>query len=248
VPLGSVPDDHTPEQSGPQLDTKVIRRCPPTKLVSSSSSSSTTPSSDTPSSSDTSSSLYPLLTTSGDAELKLAPLHIHHRRSLSPASSSAVPSRSPTSSPEPASEPMHTVLPSIRSITATEHLAHQVGKLDMEREQDMESASEDGARSASKMDWEDDEDDEYGLKRREHAKLIKDLLLLINTQYRKKYGTPKPGMLDDSRSVTPVLRSTSNIVSDIAAKVSPATRMLMGPGVPGIQISPSSADVEMTAA
>jgi len=226
LPLKSVPRDH---------EVKTISQSGPQKLLP---FPSTTPS-DTPSSSDASSSLYPLLTTSGDAEFKLPPLHIHRRRSPSPASSSDVPSRSPTSSPEP----VHTTLPGIKSLTSTDRLAHQVGKIDIEREQSMESTEEEDARS--EMDWEDDSDEEES-KRREHAKLIKDLLLLINSEYRKQHGTPKTGMLNDSRSATPVPSSKSNIVMDIAAKVSPATRMLMGPGVPGVQKSFAGADVEMT--
>jgi hypothetical protein len=203
--------------------------------------SSKSSTSDTPASSDTSSSLYPLLTTIGDEKLKLPPLHIHPRRSSSPASSFEIPpTGSPASSPEPDSEPEHPTLPSIRSIAAAEHLALRVEQISIERERAYDSASDDDSKTMSEMDWEDGEDEERS-KRKEHAKFIKDLLILINTEYKRKHGTPKMGVMDDLRSLTP----RPGIVMDIAAKVPAATRMLTGPGVPGIQ---RSMDVEMAAA
>jgi hypothetical protein len=94
------------------------------------------------------------------------------------------------------------------------------------------------------MDWEEDEDEEQS-RRMEHAMLIKDLLVLINSDFRRKHGTPKNATADlpRSRSTTPV---PSTIVRDIAAKVSPATRMLTGPGVPGAQSAIPAMDVDMS--
>jgi hypothetical protein len=135
------------------------------------------------------------------------------------------------------------VLPGIRSIAAAEYLAHQVKEVCIEQEQDMASEGGDDFQSVSEMDVEDDDDEEF--RRKEHAKLIKDLLVLINSEYKRKYGTPKMVDHQDLRSDTPVPASKSNIVVDIAAQVSPATRMLMGPGVPGVQRQHLTMDVEM---
>jgi hypothetical protein len=61
-------------------------------------------------------------------------------------------------------------------------------------------------------------------QRQAHAQLIKDMLIYINSEYKKRYGIP--GEKSKIRFAGP--------------------RTLMGPGVPGIQRSPSSMDVEMT--
>jgi len=219
--LKTLPEDHKPEQ----------RETKPAKLIS------PLPSPEVAGSQNAGSTLYPLLTTSGDAGLTLAPLR-HRHRSPSPSSSSSVtPSRSSTASPELPTEAEHPTLPSIRSIAA-DHLAHRVKEIDIE--------DEDEEKTPSEMDWQEDEDEEQS-RRREHAMLIKDLLVLINSDFRKKHGTPKgiTAPLPRSRSTTPV---PSSIVMDIAAKVSPATRMLTGPGVPGPQGATPGMDVDMAAA
>lgn len=224
--LRSNPEDHRPEPVEPKLNSNVRQRGLPAKLVSSMAPSELKAKP---------SSLYPSLIM-GDEELKLAPLQTPHR-SPSPAStSSTTPSRSSTASPEPI-EAAHPTLPGIRSIGAAEHLASCVKQIDI----DSESETSDSERSAaSEMDWEEN-DDEEASRREEHAKLIKDLLLLINSDFRRKHGASlKQGVDSESRSVTPV---PSSIVSDIAAKVSPATRMLTGPGVPGVP-RPSSMEID----
>jgi hypothetical protein len=247
LPLKSVPGDQSPEPAESKIimDTPIRRASSPgTPMLSPSVPSP----SDTPASLDTSSSLYPLLTTSGDAEFKLPPLQLRHNRTPPPDSIiPAVRPRSATSSPEPMSETMRTVLPGIRSIAAAKYLAHQIKENLIEQEQDMASESGDDVRSVSEMDWEEDEDVSE-IRRMKHAKLIRDLLVLINSEYKRIYGTPKMGGYTNLKSTTPVPESKSTIVMDIASQVSPATRMLVGPGVPGMQRRHLNLDIEMAAA
>lgn len=158
------------------------------------------------------------LLTSGSKECTLAPLHLQREeRSPSPSDSS---SRSGSSTPEP--QYHGTVLPSLKSVTSgisTERLARSVGDIEIDSQAD----EEDEIQSAS----DDEMVDEPKVKeeqRREHARLIKDLLVFINSEYKKRYGTPAE-------------KNKDRLVG---------SRALMGPGVPGIQ-RPLSSDVEMTA-
>ena len=191
-----------PEPMEPRLGAGGVHRGPPAKLtsdvVSSLSSSSSSPGSSRPSTASSSrpsgsahsssSSLYPLLT-SGDVQFKLPPLQ-HRYRSLSPVSTSSPLSRASTISPPPHHDeededgdsrmssrtPSPPVLPSFKTLTSrvagsrnypdTTSLAGAVGRI---------ALSTDVAR-----------------ERVEHAALIRDLLVSINMEYRKKYGTPPP--------------------------------------------------------
>ena len=158
------------------------------------------------------------LLTSGSKECTLPPLHLQREeRSPSPPASS---SRSGSSTPE--LQHHGTVLPSLKSVTSgisTERLTRSVRDIEIDSQTD----EEDEVQSAS--------DDETVTKpeakekqRLEHARLIKDLLVFINSEYKKRYGVP--GENSEDRPVR--------------------TRALMGPGVPGIQRPLSSLDVEMT--
>lgn len=160
-------------------------------------------------------SLHHLLT-SGSEECTLPPLHLRGERSPSPSASS---SRSGSSTPEP--QHRSTVLPSLKSVTSgisTERLARSVRDIEI----DSQAGEEDETRSTSddEMAHEPEVEEE---QRQEHARLIKDLLVFINSEYKKRYGVPgekNKGRLSGSRT-------------------------LMGPGVPGTRRPLSGVDVEM---
>lgn len=159
-------------------------------------------------------SLHHLLT-SGSVECTLAPLNLRERSSSPSVSSSCSCSSTP--------EPQHhgTVLPSLKSVTSgisTEHLASSVRDIEIESEAD----EEDGIGSMGAEDSTDVKEEQ----RQEHARLIKDMLIFINSEYKKRYGVPEE-------------RNRDRLVG---------SRKLMGPGVPGIQRPLSSMDVEMSLA
>ncbi|KAJ7070816.1 hypothetical protein C8F01DRAFT_1107959 [Mycena amicta] len=116
-------------------------------------------------------SLYPLLT-KGDAQYDLPPLR-HQYRSPSPSSRASTPPTSVQGSP-PSKPAEITVLPPLRTITAAATLAA--------------ARSEDDADVAHEMERIQLGDDE----RRRHAELIRDLLISINAEFRRTYGTPAP--------------------------------------------------------
>ncbi|KAJ7293104.1 transcription factor PacC [Mycena rebaudengoi] len=126
-------------------------------------------------------SLYPLLT-SGDAQYKLPPLK-HNYRSPSPNSRESTPSSSSAqSSPTPTEL---TILPSLSSfappksaLRESDDVARDLGRIELE--------------SRSKVE-----------ERRKHAQLIRDLLVSINTEFRKLHGTPPP-------AAPPVIREEVN--------------------------------------
>lgn len=160
-------------------------------------------------SSDKSDSLHHLLT-SGSEECTLAPLNLRERPSSPSTSSSCSGSSTP--------EPQHhgTVLPSLKSVTtgiSAERLASSVRDIEIESEED-----EIGSTSAEDVTDVEEE------QRQEHARLIKDMLVYINSEYKKRHGVP--GEKNKDRLV--------------------GSRKLMGPGVPGIQRPLSSMDIEMT--
>lgn len=192
-----------PEPMEPKLGMGAVHRGLPARLTPSSAASSVA-SSSSHASSKASNPLYPLLT-SGDAELKLPPLSARFR-SPSPALSSAasVSSReatvSPTltsttteqRSPSPFSDsstpsPMHSVTPTpspplqqqnrsqgqsqvaYPTLPPLSVLASDVGRLEL-----------DNSRAVSPEE------------RRKHVALLRDLLVAINVEYRKRHGTPPP--------------------------------------------------------
>ncbi|KAL4252497.1 hypothetical protein ABKN59_002774 [Abortiporus biennis] len=200
-----------PEPMEPKLSSGSVHRGPPAKLtphtissLSGSASSST--------SSRTNDRLYPFLT-SGDADLKLAPIH-HRYRSPSPKSPSSLLSRASTISPSPYDDEeeaedtsdhrMHSLVSSgsstpsppprlpgfqavasqnaPRALTSSkfgevrypdteERLAGEVGRIALE------------TRRSPPLSHQ---------QRMEHARLLRDLLVNINTEYRKRFGTPPP--------------------------------------------------------
>ena len=199
VPLRSVPADYKP-RTEPSL----------------SKSPKSSPSSDGGSDSD---SLYPLLKFGSD-EYKLPPLNLPRgERSPSPSASS---SHSGSSTPEP---PHHTtILPSFKSITSgvsTERLTRSVRDFEIESQVD----EDDETRSTVSEEMADEARVEEE-KRQEHAHLIKDMLVFINSEYKRRYGVPGEK------------KNKDRLVG---------SRTLMGPGVPGIRRPLSSVDVEMAA-
>lgn len=201
VPLKSLPTDYK-------------KRTEP----SSSNSQKRTPSTDSDSGSNT---LAPLLS-SGRKEYELAPLHLRREERSPPPSASS--SRSGSSTPEPHHQ--GTVLPSFRSVissVSTERLARSVRDIEIDSEVD----EEDEVRSTSNEDMVDEAEVKEE-QRQAHARLIKDLLVFINFEYKRRYGVPGEKSKDRT--------------------IGQRVLALMGPGVPGIQRPPSSMDVDMTVA
>ncbi|KAI0361001.1 hypothetical protein OH77DRAFT_1390558 [Trametes cingulata] len=200
-----------PEPVEPKLGAGGVHRGPPARLTPSSAASSVASSSIAPSQS---SPLYPLLT-SGDERLKLPPLGARFRSpsptpsaptttgyaysrasTASPAPSSSRRSPSPisedsrTPSPPRSSAPTpvptetqrvsYPVLPPISSLASypsaaarrehAEDLARRVGRIELDGR----------GRAVSEEE------------RRRHAALLRDLLVAINAEYRRRYGTPPP--------------------------------------------------------
>ncbi|KZT30725.1 hypothetical protein NEOLEDRAFT_1053378 [Neolentinus lepideus HHB14362 ss-1] len=149
-----------PEPMEPKLPNRV-HRGPPAKLTAHAVSSL---------SSSTSSRLYPLLK-EGDREYKLPPLTSMLRERPAPdASPRSPPPRESTPSSGPSSPVLqaHT-LPGIHAITAAsldERLSREVGRIQLES----------GAKDVTPE------------QRRRHAELIRDLLLVINADFRKRVG------------------------------------------------------------
>ncbi|KAF9654440.1 hypothetical protein BDM02DRAFT_154660 [Thelephora ganbajun] len=158
------------------------------------------------------------LLTSGSEECTLAPLQLQREeRSSSPSASS---SRSGSSTPEPQCH--GTVLPSLKSVTSgisTERLALSIRDIEI----DSQAGEEDETRSTSDEEMTDEAEVKEE-QRQEHARLIVDLLVFINSEYKKRHGVP--GEKNKDRLI--------------------GSRVLMGPGVPGIQRPLSRMDVEMT--
>ena len=162
-----------PEPMEPRLPSGPVRG-PPARLTSATSS---------PSASTSLGSLYPLLKTTGDAQYKLPPLQ-HKYRSPSPLTTPTMSplSRASTISPPPSMdveedhssgsatpEPMPqqlAMLPGIRTLT------REVGRIALE--------SRIKAREVSEVE------------RSRHAELLRDMLVNINGEYKRRYGTPPP--------------------------------------------------------
>ncbi|KAI0095207.1 hypothetical protein BDY19DRAFT_916789 [Irpex rosettiformis] len=244
VPLMTVPtragNISPPEPVQPRWNLTNEARGPPAMSTSASISSSSSLLS-------SSNSLYPLLT-SGDAELTLPPLH-HRYRSPSPSnasSSSPLSHASPSPSPAPMSidedggnsdsssrshsstpTPPPPTLPPIYAIRANEResdrLARQVGRIALE-----------SRKSATTVV-------DVSEQRRLHAEFLRDMLVSINREYKRKFGTPPPSL-----SVS----SSSNLTPELAKRLT-----LTGPGVRGTLDEHRSArascrgerDVEMVA-
>lgn len=197
IPLKTAPDSQCssaeltarPEPIEPKLQTKIHHRGLPAKLTSSNVSSLAS----------SSTRLYPLLT-SGDMKYKLAPLKGVYRspspRSAADGDSSASRESSPTSSPESS----RTVLPSLRSIahirssSESDELARQVGEIELDRSKEI-SAND----------------------RRRHAELIRDLLVSINNDYKKRFGTSHVKVEDEGDERINLISSESSRDVEMAA-------------------------------
>jgi hypothetical protein len=172
VPLRATPGGQSPVDMSSPPDpvepklAKIVHRGPPAKLTP--SSSSTNPG-----------SLYPLLT-SGDTRYKLAPLSRAYR-SPSPVSSSRSAAdgdslASRDSSPALSPTPHSTVLPSLRSIASTSGARR--------------SESEELARGLEGIELERQNRNIPSQDRRKHIELIRSLLVTINNDYKRRFGTP----------------------------------------------------------
>ncbi|PFH54857.1 hypothetical protein AMATHDRAFT_134684 [Amanita thiersii Skay4041] len=126
--------------------------------------------------------MYPSLSLEDD-QFKLPPLNYRSPSPTSEGSTSSSPHSSPVS--------QHTVLPSFRSITSpritrnpeSEELAKKVDKIEI--------------RNSGKTVIVDE--------RQRHAALIRDILVMINAEYRKRYGTPSlVSRVSESRQTTPL--------------------------------------------
>ncbi|KAI0699352.1 hypothetical protein C8T65DRAFT_659595 [Cerioporus squamosus] len=241
IPLKSAGPSKTSTPSSASLATKLDRSAPhiglPARLTVSAASSVASSSASIASSK--SNPLYPLLT-SGDEEFKLPPLSARFRSpspAFSSSTSSTESSREPTVSPTLSSNtlgprspsPMATdavtptyptppsssssqervaypVLPPISSLASyasksasrehSEELAREVGRIELE-------SSGHGRATRGPITPEE---------RRRHATLVRDLLVAINMEYRRKHGTPPP---TTANTQTQELRGVDREVRDV---------------------------------
>ncbi|KAI0714972.1 hypothetical protein C8Q76DRAFT_618792 [Earliella scabrosa] len=179
-----------PEPVEPKLGMGAVHRGLPARLTASAASSSIA-------ASKSNNPLYPLLT-SGDEEFRLPPLGARFR-SPSPTHSASTVSREPTlsptltttsahRSPSPLSDGSSTTTPSpMHSVASTPSpplvgstvayptlpplsaLASDVGRLELDKGKAVTPE-----------------------ERRKHAQFLRDLLVAINLEYRRKFGTPPP--------------------------------------------------------
>ncbi|KAI0828935.1 hypothetical protein BC628DRAFT_1315893 [Trametes gibbosa] len=201
-----------PEPVEPKLGAGSVHRGPPAKLTASSAASSVASSSIASSKSDP---LYPLLT-SGDERLKLPPLGARFR-SPSPApsqpassyassrASTASPTASPSlsrRSPSPISEDSNTPSPPRSSAPTPTPASSETQRVAYPMLPPISSLgsypsasarrehAEDLARRVGRIELESRAGSEE--ERQRHAALLRDLLLAINEEYRKRFGTPPP--------------------------------------------------------
>lgn len=192
----SAPGSHppdVPEPMEPKLTTG-IHRGPPAKLTSSSVSTTTK-----------SGPLYPLLT-SGDIQYKLPPLN-HRYRSPSPAMSRESTPSSTQSSPAP----QVTVLPSLHYITSpppvrtasesSDDLAKKIGRIELDNRTKQISPDQ----------------------RRQHAELIRNLLVTINMDFKKRHGVPAPAPPPPLRLIKRETESAKMSENEISRDVEMAT-------------------------
>ncbi|KAJ7361507.1 hypothetical protein DFH08DRAFT_952061 [Mycena albidolilacea] len=149
-------------------------------------------------------SLYPLLT-SGDAKYKLPPMKLRYRSPSPSTSRASTPSAGSDTTASPALSE-RTILPPLKSITPSIAAAPSASADDMdvvrpntESSEDMDVADDidlgriqllerakavaEGVRAPVAVSAEE---------RKRHAELIRNLLVSINTEFRKTYGTPPP--------------------------------------------------------
>ncbi|KAI0660637.1 hypothetical protein C8Q70DRAFT_913315 [Cubamyces menziesii] len=198
----------------PKLGAGGVHRGPPAKLTPSSAASSVASSSIAPSQD---SPLYRQLLTSGDERLKLAPLGARFRSpSPSPPSSAAgvAPSRSPTASPTPSSShrspspisedsetpspPRSSAATPVAAASTTQVLYPVLPPISELASYTAASAAarrehaEDLARRVGRIELESKTRPVSQEERQQHAALLRDLLITINAEYRRRYGTPPP--------------------------------------------------------
>jgi hypothetical protein len=142
-------------------------------------------------------SLYPLLT-SGDVQYKLPPMKRAYR-SPSPTSRASTPSAGSTQgSPTPSEV---TILPPLRSIapplppvrartstTESDDVARDLGRIQLERRAAAAAAA--GSPTPTPTTEAPGSVPISAEERRRHAELIRNLLVSINTEFRRMYGTP----------------------------------------------------------
>ncbi|KAJ8496130.1 hypothetical protein ONZ45_g12573 [Pleurotus djamor] len=192
VPLKSVPSTQRPEPVEPKL-VPSRQPGPPAKLtpVSFASSSASSPGK--------SSSLYPLLT-SGDEAFKLPPLHY---RSPSPESRVSTPSstQSPSSASASASPQPHAMsLPGIHSLASPSPVSSGggmgggninnvgAGATATARARRSPEQSEELAKEIGRIELESRTREIPPEERRQHAELIRNLLVAINMDFKERFG------------------------------------------------------------
>ncbi|KDQ63333.1 hypothetical protein JAAARDRAFT_169045 [Jaapia argillacea MUCL 33604] len=184
IPLKTAPGTERVEPLEPKLP-KSVHRGPPARLTPSAVSSLSSVTRPGP--------LYPSLP---NLDVKLPPLS-HMYRSPSPESSVTSPTRdtSPPSSSHssPAIQPR--TLPSLSSLRS------------FTRSRSSGEGEERLAREVSRIELENRTKDISPDERRKHAELIRDLLLVINEDYKKR--TAEPPSRSPSESPTPVDRISS---------------------------------------
>ncbi|KZT74932.1 hypothetical protein DAEQUDRAFT_13910 [Daedalea quercina L-15889] len=145
-------------------------------------------------------SLYPLLT-SGDEQYKLPPMMTRYRSPSPPASvlaSSPMLSRASTLSPTPyeSSRPStasSSSSPSPRPTTVLPGI-HEIAE-GASRSKPRRRDSDDLVRAIGQIELESRRPARDDPAQREaHAQLVKDLLVSINMEYRRKFGTPPPDL------------------------------------------------------
>ncbi|KAI3622489.1 transcription factor [Moniliophthora roreri] len=191
--IGLVPGDYTSPSMRPIVPLKTAPTSSPNSSSASTSSlqspaqsrRSLTPTPAPSTSVAKSSSLYPLLS-SGDEQYKLPPLQSRYRspspvnsRESTPGTSSS--SSSSNGSPVPSNA---TVLPSLRVVRGDgDQLASGVDKLGLSAEEKPQRVGFFDVVEKRNVPYE---------QRVQHMEFIRNLLLQINTDYKRKHGSPKP--------------------------------------------------------
>ncbi|ESK98081.1 transcription factor [Moniliophthora roreri MCA 2997] len=191
--IGLIPGDYTSPSMRPIVPLKTAPTSSPNSSSASTSSlqspaqsrRSLTPTPAASTSVAKSSSLYPLLS-SGDEQYKLPPLQSRYRspspvnsRESTPGTSSS--SSSSNGSPVPSNA---TVLPSLRVVRGDgDQLASGVDKLGLSAEEKPQRVGFFDVVEKRNVPYE---------QRVQHMEFIRNLLLQINTDYKRKHGSPKP--------------------------------------------------------
>ncbi|KAI0073930.1 hypothetical protein K474DRAFT_1685972 [Panus rudis PR-1116 ss-1] len=158
-----------------------------------------------------------------------SPSHSDEDEPMESVSGRSTPTRSNSSTPSPpATSQGRTVLPPIRSLTSSsegrvryadlaqelqrershpDRLAGDVSRIALSSPISSPSLHHRRVQTTENSKQSDAAEDE---RRKEHAKLILDLLVTINTEYRKNFGTPPP-LVDSKSNVSSAPSTTNNV-------------------------------------